>query len=369
MRLGELGFSDNALGNSFHDQYVVGPKLGRGCFAQVNVATRLADKQSQDDTTRHILSNERAVKVIKLEGRDRDNVESAARTEAIIWRTVGLHANCVSFFEVFFGEDLCYMVMERCSKELLSHLESIQTLNERSLSPIFSQMVLGIEHLHFVGVVHRDIKPDNFLVGGIDGQTIKLADFNLSAILPKEEGKLQGPIGTAPFMCPEMLQGGLYDTKADVWSFGVIVYLLLYGTFPYMPKEKSERCMKAAIAEGVPGPRFKPVTHPAESMTHSWRSSEVVLLVRALLERRPDDRPSSHRVATHLVAAVDRCDLLDVELPSLRPTLRVAKKLGAFDTRKLPQATVVDHMMNALQIQTHGKPLPECAGEIEEINK
>merc|ERR1719502_912890 len=100
-------------------------------------------------------------------------------------------------------------------------------VNERTLGKMFAQMLMGISHCHSVSVVHRDVKPDNFLVSqGV----VKLCDFGLSAIIPsggKNMGKVGGIYGTAPFMCPEMLATDWYDEKADVWSFAVIVYAFL----------------------------------------------------------------------------------------------------------------------------------------------
>merc|ERR1719353_856031 len=148
--------------------------------------------------------------------------------------------------------------MEKCASGLLQALEKMPEINERGLGTVFAQMLLGISHCHGAKVVHRDVKPDNFLVGGEGGQTIKLGDFGLSAIMPKQ-GKLPGVFGTAPFMCPEMLVGRWYDEKADVWSFAVIVYVLLFGLFPYMPKQQSSKAMKQAIIEGgSTPPSFEP---------------------------------------------------------------------------------------------------------------
>merc|ERR1719359_2544917 len=116
-------------------------------------------------------------------------------------------------------------------------------------------------------------------------------DFGLSAALPKQ-GKLPGVFGTAPFMCPEMLVGRWYDEKADVWSFAVICYVLMFGLFPYMPKQQSSKAMKQAIIEGTPPPTFEPV-QKALGSSALYRSQDAVSMIQMLLNREPDDRPSA----------------------------------------------------------------------------
>jgi len=84
---------------------------------------------------------------------------------------------------VVFGEDLCFMVMEKCSCGLYQALRNMPDVTERDLGNILAQMLQGISHCHSVNIIHRDVKPDNFLIGGKDCHTVKLTDFGLSAIV------------------------------------------------------------------------------------------------------------------------------------------------------------------------------------------
>merc|ERR1712190_715142 len=115
------------------------------------------------------------------------------------------------------------MVMERCHCSLFDHIKNMPDLTERTLGHIFWQMLQSLSHLHSVQVVHRDVKPANFLVGGESGQIVKLCDFGLSDRLPKQR-KLFDIVGTPPYLCPEMLREEGYDCKSDVWSLGVLAY-------------------------------------------------------------------------------------------------------------------------------------------------
>jgi serine/threonine protein kinase len=232
-------------------------------------------------------------------------------------------------------------------------------LSERFYGGIFVQMFKGIVHVHSLQVVHRDIKPDNYLVGGQDGQTVKLCDYGLSAILPKS-GKLPGVYGTAPFMCPEMLSGRSYDEKADVWSLAALVYVLLFGNFPYMPKEQSSKGMKAAIVEGVPAPKFEPATKLTKDNGH-FRTENVVSFAKALLNRDPEKRPSAPAALTmeYMAASRENAHAKGVGLPSLRGCLHLAKKVGAFEVRDPSRETGIDSVLNTLQQERHGTSLPE----------
>merc|ERR1740121_2799409 len=142
---------------------------------------------------------------------------------------------------------------------LWGRLEQVAKVTEPVLARVYSDMLRALASIHEQGIVHCDVKPDNFLFSGTlhDG-IVKLCDFGLSAVVSSQRKEMMGVKGTAPFMPPEMLQGGGFDTKADVWSFGVTAYVLLLGHFPYQPAVATASAMKRAIRFGMPGPSFKP---------------------------------------------------------------------------------------------------------------
>merc|ERR1719253_1090533 len=114
-----------------------------------------------------------------------------SQKEVNVWHSVGSHRNCLRLYDAFFNNYFCYMVMEKCNSSLWQALNAMPELTERGLGNVLSQMLLGIAHCHSVNVVHRDVKPDNFLVGGLYGQTVKLGDFGLSGLKPRR-GNLTG---------------------------------------------------------------------------------------------------------------------------------------------------------------------------------
>jgi serine/threonine protein kinase len=342
----------------FHDEYLLGEKLGKGSFAQVRIATRL-DGDLQDSEIGTLEEN--AVKITDLRSDKKDEVQRRLKKvadEVTIWVNLGQHANCVRLYDVRYGADLCYMVMERCSCCILNYLEQLPEFNERTLGAMFSQMLQGILHVHANGYVHRDIKGENFLLSG-DGTTIKLCDFGLSVVLPQSVAPLSGMYGTAPYMSPEMLNHQGYNEKTDIWSFGVLVYVLVFGSFPYTCREYAAAPMKAAIIKGIP-PKFQAVED--RSFFDAMRSSSIVEFSKKLLERDPEERPSAVDAmsSTFMLSVASDTHMCGVKLPSLSSTLQRAKNAFAFEIHDLSRENGVDGLLNELQMRKHGRPLPNA---------
>lgn len=116
--------------------------------------------------------------------------------------------------------------------ELFHHVESRQALAEDEAIYIFRQIVAALLYCHRLHICHRDLKPENIL---LDAETldVKLIDFGMAALQP--EGKLLStPCGSPHYAAPEVISSRAYDgTQADVWSCGVILYVMLTGTTPY----------------------------------------------------------------------------------------------------------------------------------------
>jgi len=253
---------------------------------------------------------------------------------------------------VFYDDAFCFMVMEQCDRTLLCHLEQMTFLTEQSLGNIFSQMLMGIAHVHLMRVVHRDVKPDNFLVGGSDAQTIKLCDFGFAASLANEEC-LTGVFGTAPFMSPEMLMNLAYNEMIDMWSFAVTCFCLLFGNFPYKPKQRTPKSMKQAILQGS-SVAFEPED---ASMTSDSYSKGALDFVKSLLNRHPAHRCSAAD-ALHMEYMTASSQAPVATFPSLRGSLRHAKQNGAFQVHNLERHCGVDIKLSRLQLERHGVGLP-----------
>eukprot|EP00747_Dinoflagellata_sp_TGD_P117509 gnl/TRDRNA2_/TRDRNA2_172614_c3_seq8.p1 gnl/TRDRNA2_/TRDRNA2_172614_c3~~gnl/TRDRNA2_/TRDRNA2_172614_c3_seq8.p1 ORF type:complete len:464 (-),score=88.07 gnl/TRDRNA2_/TRDRNA2_172614_c3_seq8:79-1470(-) len=274
--------------SEFYATYTLGAKIGEGSFGRVHAAKRI-------DSHAKV-----AVKILPLVYFDEDGTPQmksdkrllqACLKEADIWNKIGQHQHCVQMHDAYVGNDLSYFVIEMCKCTMVEHLKD-KVASDEEVSRICYQMLLGIEHLHDLRIVHRDIKPENFLIGR-DKATVKLTDFGLSQELPKK-GKLKGHYGTAPYMSPEMLSySGLYSEGTDIWSFGATAYVIMFGDFPYMPRVMNSKCMKKAIVDDNPQPRFM-------GPESAWKPPGMAVnFVKSLLVRDLSSRPTAKRALLH----------------------------------------------------------------------
>eukprot|EP01064_Diplonema_japonicum_P008624 TRINITY_DN16065_c0_g1_i1.p1 TRINITY_DN16065_c0_g1~~TRINITY_DN16065_c0_g1_i1.p1 ORF type:complete len:480 (+),score=42.16 TRINITY_DN16065_c0_g1_i1:70-1509(+) len=153
------------------------------------------------------------------------------------------HPSVLTLYEVLETTKRFYLVMELVERgELFDLIQDNKKFTEPIARRYFTQIIEGIQYCHTQGVVHRDLKPQNILLSSTD--QIKLADFGFSRFQNiNEEGKvskslrLQTQCGTPNYAAPEIFLGQGYDGfKTDIWSCGVILYVMLSGTVPFKPQ-------------------------------------------------------------------------------------------------------------------------------------
>jgi len=345
----DRGEAGSGPSRSFREGYDLKGKLGKGAFAQVHLAHRVPEGSAV------------AVKITDLRGAHREDrvdadpkVRRAVEREVVILRRVGVQDYCVNYFEDYTEGLLAYIVMERCDMTLLQALERSSEFTERTLVRIFREMLQGVRSIHQLGVIHRDIKPDNFLCTG-EHSTVKLCDFGLADVLPSPAAELKGVYGTAPFMSPEMLAAIGYGAATDVWSLGVIAYVLLFGRFPYQPVEATAKAMKAAIVAGVPAPSFRPKSS-LDPGNQCRISADALEFLHAALDRNKASRPTAS-AALSMAWLNEAAASTQWGVPSLRPMLFAAKRVGAFDVRgnsPHDKSSGVDQLLHALQSKSPG---------------
>jgi calcium/calmodulin-dependent protein kinase I len=128
---------------------------------------------------------------------------------------------------------------------VMPHLEGGQLIESSNAPPIAHhvavnlarQMLLALSYMHDMGIVHRDVKPANFVFENSHRDQLKLIDFDLSTLLKAGNAKLSYGCGTPGYMSPELLTGQGYTEKTDMWSLGVTLFRLLVGEMPFYPDE------------------------------------------------------------------------------------------------------------------------------------
>lgn len=212
-----------------------------------------------------------------------------ARREEEILRKVGKHKNCIALLKSYLDTECFIIVMEKCRCSLMNALGWILQSNHKCFLHTIKEMTTGVAHVHRRGIVHRDLKPDNFLLGGIDGSTVKLCDFGLADFAPRWGSKLQGTYGSPAYMSPEMASGKGHTLSTDLWSLGATIYVLIFGDLPIRPNTpKCGTAMKLALVLGDLEPTF---TYASSRLVQ--RSAEFVNLVTSLLKRPPSLRCSA----------------------------------------------------------------------------
>jgi len=256
--------------------YDIQKKLGTGSFAIVKKAVRKSD------------GKEFAIKVINKSKLNADEL-AVIHDEVEIMHKIN-HPNCVTLFEMFETKTKLYMVMELLTGgELFDRIVAKGSYSEKAASNVIKSVASAIAYLHQSGVVHRDLKPENLLyLNKSDDSPIKITDFGLAKFRGEEKEAMHTACGTPGYVAPEVLKGEKYDKAVDLWSLGVILYILLCGFPPFY--HQNTNMLYKQIKKGeydFPDPYWTDISESAKS------------LVRGLLTVDPKKRMSAKDVLAH----------------------------------------------------------------------
>ncbi|KAL6132508.1 hypothetical protein ACLB2K_064750 [Fragaria x ananassa] len=148
------------------------------------------------------------------------------------------HPNILQIHNVFETEDSMAIVLDLCSPETLYDKIAHRTLSVSEAAGIMKQLLAAVSHCHRMGVVHRDLKPENVLFDSRN--VLKLADFGSAEWFSGEGECMEGVVGTPYYVAPEVLMGRVYNEKVDVWSAGVMLYIMLGGIPPFYGETATE---------------------------------------------------------------------------------------------------------------------------------
>lgn len=199
--------------------YEFGKQLGSGAFSIVREGT---DKKTKTKV---------AIKIIQKTTVAGEDIKLLRREVANL-KTLQ-HPNIMKLFDVYESTNEFYLVMELIEgSELFDKIVDRGQYSEKDASHITKQFISAIEYLHGRGIAHRDLKPENLMsIGTGANEVIKVADFGLSKNFGDE--KMKTSCGSPGYVAPEVLEQETYDNAVDMWSIGVIVYILLVGYPPF----------------------------------------------------------------------------------------------------------------------------------------
>ncbi|KAL0350632.1 UNVERIFIED_CONTAM: CDPK-related kinase [Sesamum radiatum] len=264
----------------FYDKYELGEEVGRGHFGYT---CRSKFKKGE------LKGQEVAVKVIPKSKMTTAIAIEDVRKEVKILRALTGHSNLIQFYDAYEDHDNVYIVMELCEGgELLDRILSRGgKYTEEDAKTVMIQILNVVAFCHLQGVVHRDLKPENFLfTSKEENSLLKAIDFGLSDFVKPDE-RLNDIVGSAYYVAPEVLHRA-YSTEADVWSVGVIAYILLCGSRPFWARTESGIFRAVVKAE----PTYEEQPWPT-------LSSEAKDFVKRLLNKDPRKRMTAAQALCH----------------------------------------------------------------------
>lgn len=243
-------------------KYEVGRTIGEGTFAKVKFAKHTETGESV------------AIKVMAKTTILKHRMVEQIKREISIMKIVR-HPNIVRLHEVLASQTKIYIILEFVmGGELYDKIVQLGKLSENESRRYFQQLIDAVAHCHKKGVYHRDLKPENLLLDAYGN--LKVSDFGLSALTKQGDDLLHTTCGTPNYVAPEVLSNHGYDgAAADIWSCGVILYVLMAG---YLPFEEADL------------PTLFRRISAAEFVCPYWFSAGAKTLIHKILDPNPKTR-------------------------------------------------------------------------------
>ena len=253
---------------SLTKDYTIGEEIGNGKFGVIKLCINKKTKQKY------------ALKIQSKKDMDTSDLE-LVRAEIEILK-ICQHPNIIKLYDIFENSEYFYIIMEYCSGgDLFSYIEKRNfKLPEKKTCEIIFKLCRALYYIHSYGIVHRDLKPENILMtDDTENADIRLLDFGLSKILGPDE-MCDEPYGTLSYVAPEVITGEPYNKQVDLFSVGVITYLLLSGQLPFNHKNSETEIARLTIEED---PSFK---------SRNWKkiSEEAIDFIKGMMKKNPQER-------------------------------------------------------------------------------
>ncbi|CAI0410511.1 unnamed protein product [Linum tenue] len=320
------------------DEYEIAEVLGRGGFSVVRRGIRRTCSSDGEKTgASHV-----AIKTLKrllapsVPGppaaalppwKHQASVSDALLTNEIlvmrkVVEKVSPHPNVIDLYDVYEDQNGVHLVLELCSGgELFDRIVGRHDrYSEREAATVVRQIAGGLDALHSANIVHRDLKPENCLfLNEKDDSALKIMDFGLSSV-EEFTDPVVGLFGSIDYVSPEALAQGRISSKSDMWSLGVILYILLSGYPPFIAQSNRQKQQMILAGDF----RFD---------ERSWKqiTSSAKQLITDLLQVDPNRRPSAQDVLNHPWVTGDsaREEQMDPEIVTRLKRFNARRKLRA----------------------------------------
>ena len=247
-------------------EYILGKTLGKGDFSHVRLSIHKDTKQ------------DRAVKIIQKKKVDMKRLLAEISIVSKL-----SHPSIMEVYEVFEDTKKVYIVSEYCKGgELFDIISKKRNFSEKEACIIMEQLLSGICYSHKNGIVHRDLKPENILLEDKSRNLeIKIVDWGYATQMKQRE-RLHEMDGISYYIAPEVLEGD-YDEKCDIWSCGVILYILLCGYAPFYGENDKEIYNQVLKGEyDFPKEEWQNVSEEAKNLVQKMIEKDTKKRITAL---------------------------------------------------------------------------------------
>jgi len=291
------GYSD------LNDIYEIKDKLGNGKFGLVRLGIH-------KETGKKV-----AIKIMNKKEMSNQDLE-LVKTEIEILK-ICQHPYIIRLYDIFENTDYIYIIMEHCSGgDLFTYIEKRGfRLSEPRACQLIHKLSVAVFYIHSYGIAHRDLKLENILMtDSSEDADIRLLDFGLSKIIGPSQN-CNEPYGTLSYVAPEVLLEQPYTKAVDLWSIGIITYLLLAGSLPFDDQDSEREIARQTI-------------HDKVYWGSIWRklSPEAKLFVENLLNKDPKKRMEIKQLLEHpWIQKFQKNSILDLRRNSKDTNVNVFK--------------------------------------------
>jgi len=272
-------FSSLCVLTTYSSDFVNAKVIGKGSFAKVYLA-----KRKEDGTDLAVKTFDKNL-LLK-----QDKARASLISEINIMRRLD-NDNIISLYDVYESDNNIYLVLELLhGGELFDRIVKKGQYTEKDACTLMRKLLSALESMHSKGIMHRDIKPENLILKDVENDwNVKIADFGLATFINPNHEYLFKRCGTPGYVAPEVLADQKYDQKVDVFSCGVILYILLTGGSPFYGKSYNEILWKNKVGD---------VSFDFRELGHKISESAIDLM-KKMLAKVPEQRITAKQALSH----------------------------------------------------------------------